>query len=517
MASPPSSQGQPLDLPLAPHADRLYRAARGAVALAMRAFYRRTVVRGAENVPASGPLILAANHPSSIVDAFAIGLATPRKVHFLGRSTLFDRPWRARLLARLGVVPIHRRLDAAERMGGNVEIFRHCHALLDAGGAIGIFPEGISHVDPQVKEMRTGAMRIGLEAEARRGFALGVRVVPIGLSFSRPDPRRRGELTLRVGAPILLGRHADAYRADPAAAVASLTAELRERIEALVVHLDDLSKAPIVEAAFEVFAPDWLGNPLILPELGDEATRRIELKQAIADAVEYYSRFQPAWARELEAHLAAYRGARERERLTEDALRRRVGALPLLRQTLPAAVVGVAGAPLAGFGWLLNVLPRLVTHGLARRLIREPSQLATYELWIGLQAFAVVYAAVVVLLRRWTGFGALGLALAVLLFPLLGYLSSQYFALMKHYRENLHLTALQVLRRGRLEQIRFWRQQLSRDQDRLRRLLLDSAPPPSTARPGSGDRTAGTDEQGPDAGAARGSPSHGEHERRRSL
>jgi 1-acyl-sn-glycerol-3-phosphate acyltransferase len=471
-APPPAAGVGPVELPLYPEADRLYRLARGAIALAMRVFFRRTTVRGAENVPESGPLILAANHPSSIVDAFSIGLATPRKVHFLARSTMFDRPWRARLLARLGVIPIHRRLDAAERMGGNVEIFRHCHALLEAGGVIGIFPEGISHVDPQVKEMRTGAIRIGLEAEARGGFSLGVRVVPIGLNFSRPDPRRRGELTLRVGAPILLVRHADAYHADPAATVSALTDELRSRIEGLVVHLDDLSQAPIVEAAFEVFAPDWIADPLVLPEVGDEATRRIALKQGIADAIGYYARYQPAWARGLEQRLALYRGARERLSLTEDVLRRRVGALPLLRQTLPAAVVGVLGAPLAGFGWLLGAFPRLVTGWLARRLVREPSQLATYELWIGLQAFAVVYAVVVLLLRRWTDFGALQLALAVLLFPAIGYLSSRYFALMKHYAENLRLTSLQALRGGRLQQIRFWRAQLARDQDKMRRFLL---------------------------------------------
>jgi hypothetical protein len=373
---------------------------------------------------------------------------------------------------RLGVIPIHRRLDAAERMAGNVDVFRHCHALLEAGGVIGIFPEGISHVDPQVKEMRTGAIRIGLEAEARRGFALGVRVVPIGLNFSRPDVRRRGELTLRVGPPIALARHAAAYRIDPAATVASLTAELRDRIEALVIHLDDLSQEPIVRAAFELFGPDFVADPLLLPEIGDEATRRIEVQQGIADAIEYYARFQPAWAQGLELRIGAYLGARERVRLTEDGLRRRVGALPLLRDTLPAAVIGVVGAPLAGFGWLLNVLPRMVTGWIARRVIREPSQLATYELWIGLQAFALVYTAVVLLLWRWTDFGRLELALAVLLFPLIGVLSSRYFVLMRHYAENLRLTSLQALRRSRLEQIRFWRQQLARDQEKMRRFLL---------------------------------------------
>jgi hypothetical protein len=256
--------------------------------------------------------------------------------------------------------------------------------------------------------------------------------------------------------------------------VAELTAELRSRIEALIVHLDDPSRAPIVEAAFEVFAPDWLRDPLVLPEVGDEASRRIELRRAIGDAIDYYSRYQPAWARGLEQRLAAYRAARERLHVTEDGLRRRVGALPLLRQTLPAAVIGVLGAPLAGFGWLLDVLPRLVTRSIAKRLVREPSQLATYELWIGLQAFAVVYAACVLLLRQVTEFGRLELVLALLLFPLIGYLSRRYLALMRHYAENLHLTSLQLLRRGRLEQIRFWRQQLTRDQQKMRELLREA-------------------------------------------
>jgi len=212
----------------------------------------------------------------------------------------------------------------------------------------------------------------------------------------------------------------------------------------------------------------------VLPEVGDEASRRIELRRAIADAIDYYSRYQPAWARGLEQRLAAYRAARERLHVTEDGLHRRVGALPLLRQTLPAAVIGVLGAPLAGFGWLLDVLPRLVTRSIAKRLVREPSQLATYELWIGLQAFAVVYAACVLLLRQVTEFGRLELVLALLLFPLIGYLSSRYLALMRHYAENLHLTSLQLLRRGRLEQIRFWRQQLTRDQQKMRELLREA-------------------------------------------
>jgi 1-acyl-sn-glycerol-3-phosphate acyltransferase len=225
-----------IEAPLHPESDRLDRAARAVIASAMRIFFHRIEIRGAENIPTVGPLILAANHPSGVYDSFSIGLATPRKVPFVARSTLFRNPVLANLLTRLGVIPIYRKMDAAAEMGRNADVFRHCYALLEAGGAIGIFPEGITHVDPQVKEMRTGAMRIGLGAEAERDFELGVRVVPVGINQSKPGSGR-GELLLRIGAPIVLARHEAAYRADPAGTAVALTAELRERIEALVVHL----------------------------------------------------------------------------------------------------------------------------------------------------------------------------------------------------------------------------------------------------------------------------------------
>jgi hypothetical protein len=93
-------------------------------------------------------------------------------------------------------------------------------------------------------------------------------------------------------------------------------------------------------------------------------------------------------------------------------------------------------------------------------------------LWIGLQAYALVYAACVLLLRHFTEFGRLELALALLLFPAIGFLSSRYFALMRHYFENVRLTTSQALRRGRLEQLRFRRQVLDRDQAKMRRFLI---------------------------------------------
>jgi hypothetical protein len=107
--------------------------------------------------------------------------------------------------------------------------------------------------------------------------------------------------------------------------------------------------------------------------------------------------------------------------------------------------------------------------------------MALTEMAIGLPAFALSYAAAVALLHLYSPLGRTELAFAVLLFPAIGLLSNRYFALIRHYLENLRLTSLHLLRRGRLEQLRFARQQLGQDQEKMRRFLV--------APPGSADRT----------------------------
>jgi 1-acyl-sn-glycerol-3-phosphate acyltransferase len=426
-------------------ADLVYRAVRVLVWVGMRLFFRRIAIRGRENIPTSGPVVLAANHPSGLIDTFSIALATPRKVNFLARSTLFRSPARARLLARLGVIAVYRRMDAASEMGRNVEVFQDCYELLERGDVIGIFPEGVTHVDPQVKEMKTGAVRIALEAEARQHFLLGVCIVPVGLNFSKPGAYR-SDLTLRVGEPMVLKRYESEFRAAPAATVRKLTEELHSRIESLVVHLADLSKRPIVEAACELFGAEWVSDPWVLPDLGDEATREIEVKRGIAAAVEYYSRFQPAWAVALQENIGAYRAALDRLHVSEEMLRRRVGALPLLGETLPAAVIGILGAPLALSGWLINVLPQLVTGWAARHFAANPTQLAAYKMWIGLQAFAVFYGLFIFALHRYLDPGRL---------------------------------AMLVSLRGRLQELRFRRERLARDREKIFRFFFADTGVPS--------------------------------------
>ena len=77
-------------------------------------------------------------------------------------------------------------------------MFESCFEVLEEGRTLCIFPEGISHNDPQLKQLKTGAARIALESEERHGWKQGVQLVPVGLNFRRA-PRLRSRVTIDFG------------------------------------------------------------------------------------------------------------------------------------------------------------------------------------------------------------------------------------------------------------------------------------------------------------------------------
>ncbi len=116
---------------------------------------------GGETVPRRGPVLLVANHPNSLLDPLLVAAVAGRPVRFLAKAPLFA-DWKIGWLIRAaGAIPVYRRADDPASMDRNEEMFRAVHAALAGGAAVGIFPEGLSHSEPALAPLRTGAARIG--------------------------------------------------------------------------------------------------------------------------------------------------------------------------------------------------------------------------------------------------------------------------------------------------------------------------------------------------------------------
>ena len=90
-------------------------------------------VHGAEKVPSSGPLIVAANH-HRYPDPVFVSMAVPRRIQWMAKKELFVFPFR-RFFFFIGSFPV-------DRQKGGRAALKTALALLAAGWALGIFPEG---------------------------------------------------------------------------------------------------------------------------------------------------------------------------------------------------------------------------------------------------------------------------------------------------------------------------------------------------------------------------------------
>ncbi len=182
---------------------------------------------GTEHVPRSGGVLLAFNH-ISYVDFVYGGLAahpSQRLVRFMSKRELFDHRWTGPLMRSLHHIEVDR--------GAGVASFEKAVEFLRAGEAVGIFPEATISRAMELKELKTGAVRIAAAA--------GVPLVPVILwgtqrLMTKDHPRdfsRGTPISIRVGAPL------HPTGADPVAETAELRAVMAELLdEAIATYAD---------------------------------------------------------------------------------------------------------------------------------------------------------------------------------------------------------------------------------------------------------------------------------------
>jgi 1-acyl-sn-glycerol-3-phosphate acyltransferase len=113
-------------------------------------------VEGLENLPASGPVIVAANHVTTF-DVFPMQLCLPRPIFFMAKAELFKFPPFGAALRNLGAFPVYR--------GGKDQwALRHAAKVLAHGQTLGMFPEGSRSKGRGLTVAKTGAARLALDA-----------------------------------------------------------------------------------------------------------------------------------------------------------------------------------------------------------------------------------------------------------------------------------------------------------------------------------------------------------------
>ena len=156
-------------------------------------FFRQVRVAGVENVPREGGGLLVAWHPNALLDPGLILATMPRRIVFGARAGLFQVPLLSALMRAVGTVPIHRRHPGGGGRGGTSEEERRSanRRSLDAlaraiaeGDFAALFPEGDSHDEPDVQDLKTGAASLFYRALALTPEGAPSPVLlPVGLHY----------------------------------------------------------------------------------------------------------------------------------------------------------------------------------------------------------------------------------------------------------------------------------------------------------------------------------------------
>ncbi len=170
-----------------------YRFLRTVVRLLTRAFFKEIDCEGADRVPADAGGLVIAWHPNGLVDPGLILANFPGRIVFGARHGLFRWPVIGWLMRAIGTVPIYRTQDKStltskERREANEASLEALAGELAAGSFSALFPEGLSHDEPHVSDVKTGAARLYYRAvELTAANAQPPVIIPVGLHYDRKE------------------------------------------------------------------------------------------------------------------------------------------------------------------------------------------------------------------------------------------------------------------------------------------------------------------------------------------
>ena len=380
-----------------------------------------------------GPVLVIANHPNSLMDGLVVFKVAGRPIRPLGKAPLFKHPLIGPVLEGLGALPVYRPQDSPGETWRNDRTFEAAVKALRDGEAVLIFPEGLSHSAVQLARMKTGAARIAFAAEETADWQLGLRIVPIGLTYHRKHAFR-GRVAAAVGRSFEVAGWKGLRQLDERGAVESLTDSMREALEKVTLNLPAEEDRALIETAEALYAAE---KGLTKPRSREKLAPRLPRLQAFADALAWLYVAYPDEYETLTGSVREYRNRLRQLGVQEGELPRRFPITGMLRYAVSQALLLLIGLPLAAVGTLAWFLPYKSPRVPLSVYRPDYEALATIKLASALIAFPLAYTAWV--FAAWWVAGLRGAVIVAVALPLLGAVALHWRDRWKRVREDVRI------------------------------------------------------------------------------
>lgn len=245
------------------------------IRLVCHTYFRQIEIRGVNNIPREGPVIICPNHPNMLVDALLVVsemIKLGRGPYCWAKGSLFKNPIVSHIIRSLGAVPVYRPPTSStdefkdsdktpEELAAATEtMFEHSWKVLQAGNVMVLFPEGTSYTQTHMMELKTGVMRVATGFVKK--YAQPISIIPCGITYFKKD-KFRSSVLMEFGQPIVVDTDSvssERYAKDQRAVIKDMTKNLKEQMHNVTLN------APTVECldTARAFRRLCLSNPTVM-------------------------------------------------------------------------------------------------------------------------------------------------------------------------------------------------------------------------------------------------------------
>jgi glycerol-3-phosphate O-acyltransferase/dihydroxyacetone phosphate acyltransferase len=409
------------------------------VRFAMRIYFRRVEVVGLDNVPLTTPVIFVLNHPNALVDpAFLLGLA-PRRVSFLAKAPLFRMPVLSFFVRAVEAIPVYRKQDDDGDVSKNEETFAAARKLLASGGTIGICPEGVSHNEPRLRPIKTGAARIALAALSTCEVS-ELRIVPAGLYYTSKT-KFRSSVLLYFGKPVdVLPVELEADGHPPRAAVRALSTQIENALREVMLDAEHEEARQTIARAEKIFsfAP--------AEDKEESLAEELLLQQRFVKAYAVLREHASARLESLEARMRRFEEELAQAGVDPDDLSPPTSTFDVFRHLLSRVLVFLLLVAPATLGALIHYPAYRLGGFVATKFSKqEDDVISTVKILSAMLLFPLTWLLAAAAVYKWLGW-KMALA-AALLVPLAGYLAIRFFEGIDSFLGGLRALAFFLVRR----------------------------------------------------------------------
>lgn len=205
----------------------------------LRYSYRKVEVRGKENIPEDGAIMIAPNHCNTLMDALVILRAFDDATVFGARADIFNKPLIARIMYFLRILPMVRQRDGLRNVLKNHETQETIVETLEHRVRFCMYPEGRHRPAHSLQTLGKGTFRAVLAANAKFGDKMPVYIIPTGIEYGDYF-RYRSTSLVTFGKPINVTEYVKGQNVEnEVQLIEPLRKELASRMSELITFIKD--------------------------------------------------------------------------------------------------------------------------------------------------------------------------------------------------------------------------------------------------------------------------------------